>query len=75
MVVSAYYPAKGQIEIAIVKNIRNEYQLTFRSRQWYIGKRWESEVILDLHVKKGFLLLPEPVDFEFFVKNINQFEG
>lgn len=78
MTVIAYYPPKGIIETLLVQDVSGRCQTIGKqsnSASWYVSDRWSSGSIKKACIDRGFEPLAEPVDFDFFVKNINQFEG
>ena len=74
MVVVGYSPAQGQIKNIIVKNVEGKFQTLSLSLNWYISDRWLTEASAELAFKQGFVRLPKPIEFEFFTKNLTQFE-
>lgn len=74
MKVIAFYPTKGAISSVIVENIQKRYQQIFRNQNWYMSDIWASIVIKDQALVSGFSELSKGLDFDFFIKNIDQFE-
>jgi hypothetical protein len=74
MVVVGYSPAQGKISNIIVKNSSGQVQTLSRSLNWFVTDRWVTEASAELAFRQGFIRLPKPIEFEFFTKNIDQFE-
>jgi len=74
MEVVGFFPSKGKIEFIIVKDNNNQYQTISKNLNWYISDRWGAKAILEFAISKGFLELPKPIDFDFFIQHISQFE-
>jgi len=74
MVVVGYSPAHGQIKNIIVKSDDGRYQTLSRSLNWYMSDRWVTEASAEHAFKQGFVRLPKPIDYDFFLSNLSQFE-
>lgn len=74
MEVVGFFPPSGKIEFIVVKSASDQYQTLSKNLNWYINDRWGAKAILEFAVSKGFIQLPKPIDFDFFLKNISQFE-
>ena len=74
MVVVGYSPDQGQIKNIIVKNNDGRFQTLSRSQNWYIDSLWVTEPSAELAFTLGFVRLPKPIEYEFFIKNLHQFE-
>lgn len=74
MVVVGYSPASGTIQNVIVQSPEGRFQTLSRSTNWYIGDRWTSEASAQFAFSQGFVQLPKPIEFDFFMKNLSQFE-
>lgn len=74
MEVVGFYPASGPITLILVKNSAGQYQSLLKTMNWRITGAWTTVATYHFQKANGLVELPVTLDFDFFLKNLNQFQ-
>lgn len=75
MEVVGFFPKTGKIEFVVVHDqIHDRWQTVSRTLNWHLTDRWAGVAIKDFALANGFAALPKPIEMDFFIKHISEFE-